>query len=475
VAFLKSREFEVFYGGAKGGGKSDVLLMGSLQQIEKARYKALLLRRTFPELQELIDRSHRIFPRLQDAPVWDGEKKRWVFSNRNAIQFGYALTKEDIYRYHGGEYAYIGHDELADQADERVWLMLMAECRCPNPDVLLMMRASGNPGKAGHQWVRRRFVDVCGTKGERVYRYQQELADGRVHTLTRRFIPAKVTDNPIYANDLQYLAQLNSLPEVLRRQLLDGDWTAGTGAALDELDPSVHWCDPFQPPDHWYHFAGFDWGFAHPWVFVHAVSDEDGNVFVLDTVRGRRHRPDEIAERIRDRIDVRPIRLIASGHDSFSETRARGENTPTIAEQFAEQQLILHPANTARRFGLNTIRRYLAHRGMPPGMGPKLKFCRTPGNDWLFQQLQTISLDPDDPEDTLKADADEVTGQGGDDGYDALRYLLASRPMAVASTGAPFSAWATAALAREARERRTVRPPEEREGADDMDDDDDLM
>jgi hypothetical protein len=60
-----------------------------------------------------------------------------------------------------------------------------------------------------------------------------------------------VLDNPIYANDPLYMAQLATLPEVLRRQLLYGDWNAGVGTALDELEERVHIVRPFHVPEHW--------------------------------------------------------------------------------------------------------------------------------------------------------------------------------------------------------------------------------
>ena len=73
-------------------------------------------------------------------------------------------------------------------------------------------------------------------------------------------------DNPTYARDPDYLATLMSLPEERRRQLLYGDWDAGVGLALPQLDEDVHFVRPFEPPAHWIQFGGFDWGFAHNWV-----------------------------------------------------------------------------------------------------------------------------------------------------------------------------------------------------------------
>ncbi len=74
----------------------------------------------------------------------------------------------------------------------------------------------------------------------------------------------------------------------------------------------------------------------------------------------------------------------------------------------------------------------------------------------MFEQLEVMVCDPDDPEDALKLNANRDTGEGGDDGYDALRYAMASRPP---PAGPPpdegvFDAWSPEALEHEMREGR---------------------
>ncbi|MGH8543115.1 MAG: hypothetical protein ACREX3_05675, partial [Gammaproteobacteria bacterium] len=99
---------------------------------------------------------------------------------------------------------------------------------------------------------------------------------------------------------------------------------------------------------------------------------------------------------------------------------------------FAECGIHLSEANIDRRHGLNNLRHELAWRGRGPNGTdalPRLTFMRTEGNLWLFDQLETIVCDPGDPEDVLKQNANPDTGEGGDDGYDCLRYAIASRPM----------------------------------------------
>ena len=55
-----------------------------------------------------------------------------------------------------------------------------------------------------------------------------------------KFIPSKLSDNPYLAKDGVYEANLLSLPENQRRQLLEGDWAVATGAAFPEFRTSIH-------------------------------------------------------------------------------------------------------------------------------------------------------------------------------------------------------------------------------------------
>ncbi len=459
--FCASGEDEVFYGGAKGCAKSDGIIMAPLQQMHMAQYKALILRQTFPEVQELIDRTHRIFPQMQNPPSWSGGLKRWTFPGGGIYQFGHCARKEDVQRYHGQEWAFIGFDEVADVPDERVWVMLQAENRCPNPDVRSFMRGTGNPGKPGHPWVKRRFIDTCGPKGETIYSYTYEMPGNLTATLTRRFIPARVTDNPVYANDPVYMSKLYSLPDLLRKQLLYGDWSAGFGMALDELDREIHIVDRFEPPSHWIQFGSFDWGYNHPWVFGHYCVNEDGVIVKLNTHRGRFMSDRTIAESLKDRIDFRRLAYVTAGHDCWAKHGARTDDeTPSTAERFAEHDIYLSRANIGRHAGLRNFREHVSWKG-DETLGvkdgePNFYLMDTPGNQQCIETLLSIMTDPDDPEDALKMDADPISGEGGDDDYDETRYALASRPSRAETNweDQQLRAWDPSVLAFEMEKRR---------------------
>ena len=67
----------------------------------------------------------------------------------------------------------------------------------------------------------------------------------------RKFIPSKLSDNPYLAKDGTNAANLLSLPEMQRRQLLEGDWNVADGAAFSEFRTSIHVIEPFDIPHEW--------------------------------------------------------------------------------------------------------------------------------------------------------------------------------------------------------------------------------
>jgi hypothetical protein len=421
--FLACPAFEGLYGGAAGGGKSDCLLFGGLRQVEFPDARILFLRGSFPELQEVLDRAHATFPRL--GATWSSESKRYTFPSGARYEFGYGETFEEVQRYLGQEYTSIRYDEIGRVAEERVAIFLISRIRSKNPNIRLEFRASANPGGPGHGWLKRRYVIPCGRDGGTRYVDPETGLD-------RAFIPARLADNPSLSD--QYRRQLMLLPEVLRKQLLDGDWEAGEGLALPSLNKSRHLIKPRLLPRHWPVWAAHDWGFAHPAATGIFVTDEQGTTYLVDSARSRQRSPKEIAHDVRallqrHGLDFPDLLYTVAGHDIWADRKARGETVPTIAEQYAGSGWYCRRASISRVAGLQNFREYLEWH-TPDGREkhPKLLIFDTPNNRRLFESLEQMVTDPDHPEDALKIDADRY-GEGGDDDYDMVRYALASRPL----------------------------------------------
>ena len=411
--------FEALIGGAAGPGKTDLLLYRGLRQVHQPNFRKLLLRRTFPELREIIDRSLLAFPQV--GGVWHASEKRWRFPSGATYEFGYCESYADVLQYQGQEYTEIDYDEAGQVADFlRIWTFLMSRCRRGGDGLRLSMWCSANPGGPGHVQLQRRFVDLCPPDGT-------PIVDADTG-LTRAFMAGKVTDNPILLQkDPQYINRLQALPEITRRHLLDGDWTAGEGAALSELNRAIHLIEPFDVPDLWYQWGAFDWGYNHPFLGGHFAADPDGNAYLVDSLYGRRRLDSEIADALNEAFPVQQFRKFVAGHDCWNEVRARIEGTPTTAETFQKHGIHLVRANIDRKSGLKNMREYI-HHDTALGIRPRFYVMRTPNNLRVFETLESMVIDPDNREDALKVDADDY-GQGGDEGYDVTRYGLAARPL----------------------------------------------
>jgi predicted phage terminase large subunit-like protein len=204
---------EALYGGSAGGGKSVALLAAALQFIEVAGYRALLLRRSYTDLnlpEALIPMSQAWLK--ETNAQWNGRKNEWTFPSGATLTFGYLDGETDKYRYQGAAFQYIGFDELT-QFHESAYRYLFSRLRrAIDVDVPLRMRAATNPGGFGHQWVRKRFID-----------------QKHPHRL---FVPAQLEDNPHLDIDA-YAQALAQLDPVTRRQLRHGDWLAYEAGLFD--------------------------------------------------------------------------------------------------------------------------------------------------------------------------------------------------------------------------------------------------
>lgn len=414
--YLASPAFEVGYGGSLAAGKSWAITRGALRYMDNGNARAIIMRRTFPELRDLMDKAHQLMPLI--GLTWYASEKRWVHSNGFRLEFGYCENWADVQQYVGQEYTYIGFDQLEQLPEERIWITLMSRLRTTDPTIPLMARATFNPGGPGHGWVKRRFILPCPPDGTPIY---------DEHGNTRAFFQATIFDNPtLLKNDPRYLQYLESLPETQKRQLLHGEWDAGEGIAFPGLTDRSHLVRAGTPVHGGQYFGAFDWGYGHKWAFGLFAVLPGGKVRVVDSVMGRRHTPDMIAERVAELLKMRGVtfgdlRWTVAGSDVKIRDEARGNYGPSVMEQFLAYGWPLMGADNSRVAGYQNLLMYLHQQ--------RLEFEDTPGNRSGIGQLMELATDPDFPNDVLKVDVDVDTGEGGDDFYDMLRYGLMSRPI----------------------------------------------
>jgi hypothetical protein len=264
-AFHESPAKYRLFGGAAGPGKSKALLMEAvLQAHEHAGVNTLLLRRTFSELeQSLLLYFRRDIPR-ELYKSYSESKHVVTWLNGSTTRFGYCQSEADVYQYQGAEFLFIGIDELT-LFTLRQWQFLTSRNRCPVPGAFPCMAGATNPGNIGHAWVKSLWIDKQPASGME-HPEEFDAAD-------YDFIPARVSDNPIYAGDENYLKTLRALPSHLKRAFLDGDWDVFAGQYFDRFDCSRHVvrAEQIDWKPWWARWISIDWGFEHPAaVYWHA-------------------------------------------------------------------------------------------------------------------------------------------------------------------------------------------------------------
>lgn len=429
--FLASPAFEVGYGGQAGGGKTDAIIAGPLRQVSHPLYRAIIFRRTFPELQELMDRAALLYPQL--GANWNDRDKRWTFPSGGKIEFGYCETYKEALQYQTDEFTHIAYDQLDQLAEERTWTYLSSRVRAKAPDLRLEMRASFNPGGVGGQWIKRRFVDPCPVDGSPI-EVENRTPDGRVVMTTRAFVRAAIKDNPaLLRNDPGYLGRLALLGEVEYKQLALGDWEAQGGAFYPEIttqaDQDRLFITPSQLPPllDWYEYWGaLDWGYIHPAVYMQFVRIKD-TVYVLDSTFMFKYQDEEQASLVRETSDKRCLRLVFAGHDAFAKRQAHSAASETVADVYGRYSISLEKAAIDREAGSQVVRRLIAKP--KPGPLPKgaitVRFVDTPGNRRVVQEAASLIPEETHPNAPAKRNAD-AEGKWGDDGIDCLRYGVAS-------------------------------------------------
>lgn len=277
--FHLSHAYETLFGGTKGPGKTDTLLREGLRQIHIPNFRAIIFRRTYPNLREIIDRSHKYFGGI--GGKFNSQDHRWTFPSGASYAFGHVQHEHDKYNHNGHEYHYIGFDEVTEFTETQ-YLFLMAQNRTSDARIKCYIRATANPGGVGHGWVKKRFIDCLKPLEmkyfKRVENDDVECAANDPHAVSREFIPATVYDNPsITENDPNYIKRLEQLPEEDKQALLYGNWDIFKGQFFKAWRRTIH-VKEREISKGFFKFCALDYGYAAPssvgWYFV----DFDGNL-----------------------------------------------------------------------------------------------------------------------------------------------------------------------------------------------------
>lgn len=278
---------ELFYGGERGGGKSDFQL--GYQEDAALRFegksRGIMFRKTYTELEELQSRAMELFQlsggiyKTQPSAGFPFSNC-WYWPNGSTVKMRFIEHERDYGRYHGHQYTHISFDEVTEYATPAGLLKMLSTLRSAN-GVPCTMRATGNPGGVGHGWVKDRYI-----AHRNPYTPFKDPDTG----FTRMFIPSKTTDNQILLlSDPEYRNRIKASTggnDALRKAWLEGDWNIVAGAFFDCWSNGRHIIKPFSIPEHWVKFRSGDWGSARPFSFGWwaVVSDDygiDGTDLVL--------------------------------------------------------------------------------------------------------------------------------------------------------------------------------------------------
>ena len=423
--FLAASEREVLYGGAAGGGKSYAMLADPLRYLVHPQFSGLLLRKTTEELRELIWKSQELYPKIIPGIKWSERKMQWTSPAGGRLWLSYLDRDEDVLRYQGLSFCWIGFDELTQWATPFAWDYLRSRLRSAASDLPVYMRATTNPGGSGHMWVKKYFIDpspsnksfyATDENGQTLLYPKGHSKEGQP-LFKRKFIPAKLFDNPYLSDSGDYETMLLSLPEHQRKKLLEGNWDVSEGAAFPEFNRTKHVVSSYKIPKNWPKFRSCDYGYGSKTGVLWFALAPDGQLVIYRELYVSKVLARDLAYKILQ-LEEEDGKIMYGVLDS-SCWHKRGDTGPSLAEQMILAGCRWRPSDRSagsRIAGKNEIHRRLQDEDEEGT--PSLVIFDSCVN--LVSQLPSIPLDTKNMEDVDTKSEDHL--------YDALRYGIMSRP-----------------------------------------------
>ena len=433
--FMRRLEDEALYGGAAGGGKSDCALAEALRQIHIPHYRGLILRKTYPQLSELIDRSYSIYSGFCPDAVFHESKHFWRFPSGAKIYFGSLAHTDDRYNYQGKRYDFIDFDELTQFTYDE-YSYLFSRNRPSGAGTRCYIRAQANPGGIGHGWVKERFITPAPPMTTIWEEFKVRFPDGHEENRKRSriFVPSTVFDNKILLeNDPEYLTRLASLPEAERAALLYGDWNGFSGQVFTEWrnEPEGYACRtnthviaPFRIPSDWRIYRGFDWGYSRPFSVGWYAEDRDGVLYRIRELYGCTKTPNEGVRWDAARI-AREIKRIEDEDTNLKGKMIHGVADPAIYQKnggesiggiMEKQGVYWDRGDHSRIAGKQQVHNRLAFDDNGRARLYIFSTCKQ-----FIRTFPCLVYD--------SCDVEDVDTSGEDHIYDELRYVCMSRPV----------------------------------------------
>lgn len=459
---------EGFFGGGAGSGKSEILLMYGIVNgwHDKAGFKQVFMRRTYPEIKrEIIPRSRDMYLRL--GAKFSKQDMAWTFPredqygsgfepNGGMIFFGHCENEDDVHNYDGMEINLFTPDELTSFTEYIYIYIAFTRVRArADSNLPAIIRASGMPGDVGHGFVKKRFVDPS-PLGNKVI-----VGKGNNKRL---YVHSTYKDN--IDGDPNYGQALEALPEAERRAKKFGDWSSFEGSVFDELRDKLYPDEPpnalhlipyFEIPEHWPRICAIDWGYSamcsvgwaaispthRVYIYRHQIfyrqkietwvpevkyfvdTDKPEDIIICHSANQHRGDPQNILEQVvmalgvsvrlgpRDRVGGK---LLIHEYLRWTKKESLPPSEVAVYDDKLAQWIL-------RNKGLGDYKIYLASFQPEPDESniPKLQFLDTPEVRVIVDTLKACVYEKPDKSGKKKEDVAEFNG---DDPYDMLRMLL---------------------------------------------------
>lgn len=414
----------VLFGGAAGPGKSTALLFDALQfVVDHPGSTAMLMRRTYPELEKsLIKKSRLAIP--EHLGRYNDAKHRWTISCGEGhpdsyIEFGHCETSKSVYGYLSAEWDYLGIDESTSFSKD-IFDLLLSRVRTTRPGVKTRVRLCSNPGNIGHGWHKEFFgIGRKDVQPQDVWRPAKQPEDS-YDPPTRCFIPAVIFDNPaLIKNDPGYLAKLENLPDARKRMYLKGEWTGYAGQFFSEFNEKKHVVANREIPRHWKRYRSVDFGYQKPFSCHWYAVDEVGTVWAYRELYESGLIDAEQAKKIKRHSvytqDASPeaIEYTVGDPSQMQKDKAGGITTQ---HRYHAEGIAVFPGSNTRVAGWNAVRALLSTN--PTTGKPYLQILDVCPN--LIREFEEAIYDETNPED--------LNSDGSDHALDDIRYFAMSRP-----------------------------------------------
>ncbi len=437
ISFITSAVRETLFGGSRGGGKTFAVILDWLVHSETYERDArgIVFRRSLVELDDFIEVAKDVLG--ASGHRWQEQKKQFISPKGAILRCRYLENDADAGLYQGHAYTRVYIEEIGNFPNEAPTKKLLATLRSAK-GVPCQLKATANPGGAGHSWVKARYIDPVAP------RTPFSTDKGKTY---RVYIPAKLTDNPhLMENDPGYIDMIRQAgTEELVRAWLDGDWDVVVGQYFKEFNRAKHVIPTVPVPKEWQvRYRSMDWGSARPYaIYWFAVATGDplpgvdrviprGALVVYREVygwngqanQGCRHTSEKVAQVVIEaELDVEIIDQ-NRGLCKIDPSTFATNGGPSIAETMARNGVWWNRADNRRVAGAgpsggwDQVRYRLKGEGEEDREVPMIFFMDCCVH--LIRTLPTLPSDPNKPDDVDTAAEDHAA--------DALRYGCMARP-----------------------------------------------